>query len=184
MKIKKNGKVFRLTESDLKKIVKKVLVTEEAMADTNLRGVQLKFAASLPGNHSYQPNEKVTGHFQLKAPTSGNATQSGGKDLMIYGLDYEGININFKKTANKVRGVVGKGWIKDKQQGIVTWKVPFEMTVTPELTKAMAEAAKDKRLQVGTINVQANISGALKPITVSAFPANTNINSGASPGRN
>lgn len=60
MKIKKNGQVIRLTESDLKKIVKRVLVTEAVAATSNI---------------SVDPASTVVGYFDEDGKiTDGNMT--------------------------------------------------------------------------------------------------------------
>lgn len=55
MKIKKNGQVIRLTESDLKKIVKRVLVTEAVAATSN---ISVDPAATVVGY--YDEDGKIT----------------------------------------------------------------------------------------------------------------------------
>ena len=182
MKIKKNGKVINLTESDLKRIVKRVL-NEEAMADDNLAGVAVSSNAALPGNKSYQPGDRVEGTFMLKAPAnSRNAEQSGGKWtkgklLHVYSLDYQGKDVKFNDIS-KGKDIAG---VVDKQGKLVYWKVPFQMTVTPEVSKLLN--GSEQRVEVGKINFSANISGGVKPIVLSVFPSNTNVNQGASAGR-
>jgi hypothetical protein len=182
MKIKKNGKVIKLTESDLKKIVKKVLLSEAVTSDDNLRGVKVKYPATLRGNKTYKPNEEVQGHFVLQAaPSYSTAIPSGSKwekglPLKVYSMTYNGVKCDFTETAKEIKGFMGK----TKQ---VEWKVPFKMTVTPEVVKAL-EGAKDKnRIELGKIKLNANISGFNEMITLSAFPTQTNINAGASASR-
>ena len=182
MKIKKNGKVIKLTESDLKKIVKKVLVSEAVASDDNLTGVKVKYNGSLRGNKTYKPNEEVQGHFVLQAaPSYKTAIPSGsrwerGLPLNVYGMTYNGVKCGFTETDKQIKGFIGK----TKQ---VEWKVPFKMTVTPEVVKAL-EGAKDKtRIELGKIKLNANISGFNQMIVLSAFPTTTNINAGASASR-
>lgn len=70
MKIKKNGKVIKLTESDLKKIVKKVLVTEAVAAAPNI---------------AIQPEDVKLGYYNGKSVTpSGNITLNPGDVFKVH----------------------------------------------------------------------------------------------------
>jgi len=60
MKIKKNGKVIKLTESDLKKIVKKVLVTEAPMVADSIGVMPEKTKLGYFNGKQYYPTSNIT----------------------------------------------------------------------------------------------------------------------------
>tara|TARA_B100001769_G_C21947053_1_gene509992 strand:+ start:312 stop:827 length:516 start_codon:yes stop_codon:yes gene_type:complete len=60
MKIKKNGKVIKLTESDLKKIVKKVLVTEAATAVPSIGVMPEKTQLGYFNGKNFRPSSNIT----------------------------------------------------------------------------------------------------------------------------
>tara|TARA_B100000575_G_C23076908_1_gene620340 strand:- start:704 stop:1255 length:552 start_codon:yes stop_codon:yes gene_type:complete len=183
MKIKKNGKVVRLTESDLKKIVEKVLVTEEAMADTNLRDIKAWTKPGLRGGMSYAPNERADGYFSVRGPLIGNSMDNFTKprELQVYDVKYTGLDCKFTPKKGAIKGIVQR----DKKH--ILWKVPFTMSVTPAVVKALEEGkAKDSnRIELGNVSLSANITNFDgNPMPLSAFPMTTNIDPGAAPKRN
>jgi len=176
MKIKKNGQIIRLSESDIKRIVKTVL-TEEAMSDTNLRNVKAWTQPSLKGGMSYAPNEKVDGFFTVRGPLAMNAYPSKPKPLEVYEVTYTGLECDFSAKKGSISGKVSN------DRKAIEWKVPFTMVVTPPIVKALKEAnAENKgRIELGKVELDGNISNFNqgKPMVLSAFPTTTNIHPGA-----
>ena len=86
MKIRKNGDVITLTENDLKKIVKKVLVTEAPMREMKEDQIILSTKpsqADLGGRYDYYvENTKDTVRGKI-TPLASNE-QGAGKSLKVY----------------------------------------------------------------------------------------------------
>jgi DNA mismatch repair ATPase MutS len=128
MRIKKNGKVIRLTESDLKKIVKRVL-TEETIneqwykdaweslkRDANYIGRDLKKAvAEIPD---------IPGSFKKLA------------DKLTDGKEWEQVAAGFKEMG-KTLGIVDE---QDEQEG--SWKDKLKKIIGNSTYEKIAKLAK------------------------------------------
>lgn len=171
MKIKKNGKVIKLTESDLKKIVKKVLVTEAVAAAPNI---------------GLQPNDAKVMYFDGKRyDTSGNLTLEPGDTfkmaIMIPSSSPAGSPVAINKATISGGKVASKpqktGDANDgaaRRAGIDTPSFVFLRAEFDDLASVAKMKGKD-----ATLSLTGNFEGGANVSVPVAIPSEMNVIQGS-----
>tara|TARA_B100001287_G_C22672072_1_gene525760 strand:+ start:157 stop:684 length:528 start_codon:yes stop_codon:yes gene_type:complete len=172
MKIKKNGKVIKLTESDLKKIVKKVLVTEAVAAAPNiaLKSNDAKIMYfngrkfSTSGNLTLEPGD--TFKMAIMIPSS----SSPGSPVAINKAAISGGKITNtpQKTANTSEATHAK------KAGVDTPSFVFLRAEFDDLASVAKMKGKD-----ATLSLTGNFEGGPNVSVPVAIPSEMNVIQGS-----
>jgi len=140
MKIKKNGKVIRLTESDLKKIVKRIIKENESKLDLNSVNISLDILDAAIEDIRY--DKDIIGDTINIKTTEEKRTGYFGRDLLIR-MENDELNIESVKLtsspndSSKVSSII----FKNKHDGAMI-KLPVSI-----LTSG---SERDGRFYLGT----------------------------------
>ena len=159
MKIRKNGDVITLTENDLKKIVKKVLVTEAPMSDDSIT-IDSKSQSSDVGLGKQWDAGKQDDKLNGVISVYGAEYSNKGKNLIVYGdAKFNGNSQHFQSC--KVSSVAPKvpAKIAGGSSAKVVWNIKYSLT--PECKMAIfntggAEGKYSQGKTIGNIKLDTN----------------------------
>ena len=159
MKIRKNGDVITLTENDLKKIVKKVLVTE-AMASDDSITIASKSQSSDVGLGKQWDAGKQEDKLNGVISVYGTEFNNKGKKLRVYGdAKFNGTSQHFagckvSKVEKAVPPVAAGGSSKK-----VVWNIHYELTPSCKMgifNSGGAEGKYQNGKAIGTLKLDTN----------------------------
>ena len=160
MKIRKNGDVITLTENDLKKIVKKVLVMEAPMREEQITLSEMPKNDDVGNRHDYyleNPKDVVKGIISPRA-----SKDNVGKSLKVYEFNLTSPIQGCKALIVDEPGEKGfnvKASIKPHQSGAgIAYNIHYALNEACKkgIYNRAARDVNNKLVDIGTVKIETN----------------------------